>query len=54
MLLCLLAYPAPFHAALAPEIEMAVLAQECDSSDNMASHGHLGAYSGTAIQWAFR
>lgn len=54
MLFHLLARPVPFHAALTTEIEMAVLCQERDSSDNMVSHGHLGVYSSTTIQWTFR
>jgi len=49
MLLHLLARPVPSHTALTTEIEMVVLCQECDSSDNMASHGHMGIYSGITI-----
>lgn len=52
MLLRLLACPVPFHAALTTETQMAVLRQERDSSDNMASYGHLGIYSGAAVQWS--
>lgn len=54
MLLHLLADPVSLHAHPTTQSEVFVLRQGCDSPDSVASNGHLGVCSRSAIQRAFR